>query len=261
MNDHHEAPLVNEEASRLAELVIQLGRGEISLAEVLGLDAEILTQIALRAIGLIEWGKFAEAEDLLTKLARVDAHSFVLPYLMGRFPLDPSKLESLGELLQRPGTATSRDPAFVRAVQNKSAELELLLARGFERLVANADGHVAIGCGIHFEGDFGTQGRLLFEGFETLRAGADVLRDHEQLIRLAPQRKRPADNRGKVAVRSGLLWLVRAIDSSRWVPLDMDVDAISSQMGALVMALGKLTKTAEYAQSALNHSESRSWVL
>jgi tetratricopeptide (TPR) repeat protein len=83
MNDRLEAQLLNEEARQLAELVMQLGRGEINLAQVLGLDTAILAQLALRSIGLIQWGKLDEAEDLLAKLTRVDVRSLHLPFLLG----------------------------------------------------------------------------------------------------------------------------------------------------------------------------------
>jgi hypothetical protein len=170
----------------------------------------------------------------------------------GLSPLDPSSLESLAELLRRTEITASPASAFTETVQNKSTALELVLARGFGRLAARVDSRGAILSAMHFEGDLNTQVRLLYEGFETLRAGADVLRDHELLTRLMPQQSRPPYDPGKAAVRSGLLELVRGIDSSRWVPLDMDVDPISNQMAALVMMLGNLIKTAEHAQAALD---------
>jgi Flp pilus assembly protein TadD len=78
-----ETTISRTEAVQLTTSPMALGRGEINLAHALGIDPHALAQLAQKALGLIPLGKLDEAEEVLAKLARVDAHSTLFPFLLG----------------------------------------------------------------------------------------------------------------------------------------------------------------------------------
>jgi tetratricopeptide (TPR) repeat protein len=64
---------VEEEDRKLVDLLIAIGRGEASLAEVIGLNKERLQRVGERAVGLIRAGQVEVGERLLESVAIVDA--------------------------------------------------------------------------------------------------------------------------------------------------------------------------------------------
>lgn len=90
---------------QLLELLLKTARGELTVAESIGLHPFVLDKLADRANGLVRLGKLDEAERLLVDLARVDGLSPVLPFMLGACRVKQKDLtgavDAYGEGLRR----------------------------------------------------------------------------------------------------------------------------------------------------------------
>lgn len=71
------------DAQQLLDLLLKISSGEVSLAQVLGMNPQIFDKLTDKALGLVQHGKLDDAERLLADLARVDGVSPVLPFYLG----------------------------------------------------------------------------------------------------------------------------------------------------------------------------------
>jgi tetratricopeptide (TPR) repeat protein len=60
-----------------------LGRGDLSLADALGMQRQVLDLLLDKALGLAKYGKHDQAEAELVRLSSVDGHSPMPPFALG----------------------------------------------------------------------------------------------------------------------------------------------------------------------------------
>ncbi len=71
----------------------EVGAGELSLADVLGLERQVLDLMLDKALGLAKFGKFEEAEAELERLSLVDAHWPLAPLALGAVLAEQRRFE------------------------------------------------------------------------------------------------------------------------------------------------------------------------
>lgn len=120
-----------------------MGRGEASLAGLMGLPAAAVERLVEEALGLAEAGRLAEAEAQLARVTLVEGDSPLLPLLLGTIRAElgahAAALAAYDEALTRhvESGGHARFEAEVRLLRGRAllalghredAELELLLA-------------------------------------------------------------------------------------------------------------------------------------
>src|SRR5262245_34510020 len=70
-------------AEAIAEDLLALGRGDISLADALGMKRQVLDLMLEKALGLVDYGKLDQAETELDRLSLVDGRSPLPAFALG----------------------------------------------------------------------------------------------------------------------------------------------------------------------------------
>lgn len=147
--------------------MIEIGRGEASLGTLMGISPEVAAQLVEQALGLAEAGRLAEAANQLTALGLVDAHSPMLPCLLGTVRAEQgaygAAIAAFDEALERHVRAGGharfegevrllRARALISLGRREDAQVDLMLAaatpdaavrRGAQALMAGLAGHSA----------------------------------------------------------------------------------------------------------------------
>lgn len=149
---------ISADPQQILDELRKVPRGEVSLAQVLGLHPDVLAQMVARAQGMVDQGQLEQAEELLVDLARVEITIPNIPFLLGVCRYErrdfTGAAEAFTQALER-GQRVSADfrqqaylaraQAWLQAgvVEQAIADLEQAAACGDDKLAESARGWLA----------------------------------------------------------------------------------------------------------------------